>query len=608
MANGTQDSLKEVTDPSVLNQLNTEVTDPNVLAQLEGKPQEPSLKDAFSPMMNLWTKGVSQMKSNPIAGAINLYHSILQAPSAAFGTADYFLQKTPDKVSPLVDVAKVASKGLSGLQGWAGGVVNDVQDFAEKKLDDALSEYGFPEESKTRIKNIALSAGANPTSITASIASMGLNSDQLKEVNEALSGVNKTYGQYAALPLLSKGLAETPKTIGAVARTVIPESAPLRLVSSAYRQPFVKSKGIKGFEEPAKIALNKELPPNHTSLDEVTDVRSKLAEIRNRTVTQRAGEGASVNYNRQLRLIQDLRKQAKGSLLEKETSAALDEAEERVSNRLKEYPNGKVPLDVADQDHFVMQDLVNNKYGEIGTVKQEVYKSLARNLLESLIEQEPSLKALGREQGQMKVMQRTLEKTVATLDASEIGPKGWLVRLAMRGAAGAAVGGIAGGSYGIGLELGAAEAVAELLIRDPQVKFHLGVLLDRVRKMGLKPTKTVNDFKPTMGGTGAQPQRPTGGSEVPPRPQLGAPPSSTATQEAQFEDIKPEQIGTTSNLPVKVEKYKLQGQNKGINGEVHSNEYIITDPNSPAYNANFTVKPGESVEAKYKQTEERFKK
>ena len=467
-------------------------------------------KDIFYAPSALFEKGLKQIGSNPVAAAINM--------------ANGFAQFLPSMISALskqgesVPVVGGPIKSLNDLAGKVFGGASDLENMGEHTVDSFMNYIGLGNEEQ-RNDMVALFAKTSPDKIMEIADALhGLNQFGAQAVaGSAVGKVASTMGKGAVEAYNKAGqpkidpITQTPikgsegtegrqigaavkgavtaiprNVIGSVARQLNAWETARRFASSAYKQPFFRSKGISQFSNVTENIMNEGAPaPTRSNLSDVTDKIAKISDAYQRAASSSAQHGEYVDYNRVLKDMRILQKQMEGHPKYKEVAEAFNDIRERMIGRLKQYPNGKVPIDAASIDKSAYQDLVGEAYGKNANTLAEAHKWIAWDLRKMITEKVPQLAQLGEREGGLIEVQDAMESALARIEKSEIIPRGWLLRIAMRGLAGYGAASAIGMSADFGAELGTAEAVAEITLKNPTVKMAIARVLDKASKAGV---------------------------------------------------------------------------------------------------------------------------
>src|ERR1043166_3481797 len=565
--NNGNGKLVAVTDSSLIKQLDTPVTDPSVLAQLQGDKdpekvrqenlaaadanREPQIEDILAAPGNLFNKGLSMLTTNPIAAAIHMAHGILQLPGAAIGGA---MKGYEQAIEAATGKAKYKpSDAISGLFGLA----TKLEQGGEQTLDKVL-----PPEVQNNLLAFALKT----------------TPDKVHEVADALSQFNQTAAQYVFPEAVKAGVKAVPNVVGSIARATLPE--PERLASAAYKPSVAGTKDYSVSERPLRAAIDENIRPgNKADFESLRADIAKASDTFQRVTTQGAGEGVTIDFNELGSLIDKWKKESEGHLESAKIGKALDEVKERWMNQARKYPNGEVPLDVANNLKSQAYQTIGDAYDEMADFKKEADKKLANEIVNATAEYDPSLKALGLKQRDWIELEELANKRIKQLRNQKLIPDGFLARRVIYGLPAAAGGYLVGGARGAAIA-GASQAAFELILDSPKIQFKLARMIDKARKLGLDP-KPLDQLQPSKIAAiseGFYKEPPSenggdGGSGGAPNPR-GLPPSSPDV--ATFEDLYQENLrkrtgaepDATKQLPAAQKQLPASGGTQAPNPKI----------------------------------------
>ena len=520
-----------VADTALLRQLDTEVSDSTLLRQLnadtpitEQAKTDPTLGERLKNIIEspgkMMNQGLEKIKSgNPIAGMIDIIHGAIMMPSPLFGV--------PLELGKEIPVIGPAAAKLAEIPGEVGAAAEQQQENLGQSLGAVMDKIGIhPANFYVMLKNLA-----------------NLTPEQFQDVTKSLHNLNSSLEQVEAYGLTPSALKLAGKTAGAIASAGPLENLPMRLESASLRQPRTAGETLEAFQRPARTAIEENIQTSYKGLAKVGQLLDDVDNAYKSGLTKLSQQGKFVNYRRPLALIRQLRKQYAGAPLEKEITSLLDEAQGRFKGRLKQYPDGKVPVDVAYSDYTQFRDLVRGKFDQVAPFKQEMYKYVARSIIDGIRANDPELAKVGMKERDLLDLEGALQRRLETMDKQRLIPTGWLWRILFRTTAFGATGGFLYGKAGAETAgaLAAGEAGIELALDDPRVQHTLAVAIDRLQKMGGQP-------KPITGAAVNQ------GMNTPPTaggaPTGGTPPAVPPTRPA-----LPDATGT-SIVPTKVERFQ----------------------------------------------------
>lgn len=397
--------------------------------------------------LNAWKQPFQQgyelsKQGNPIAGGLRFAQGALQLPFAP-------IQAAAEGYRAIPGVGKYLAAPFD-LAAAIPGAIGSAVSGGEKLLNNVL---GSPEAQNAAISGM-----------------LGIRPEAVAQTANALSDVNKTTAAYAFTPSVAKGIANVPGTVGGGFQRL-----GKKLETKAITPPFSAKKGLETFDRPVETALKGNYGPSRRGLSKLENDLNTLGVESQRISRESADKGTTIDIVTVNQSLTDvLNKADRSSAFYKETVEAVKDVRERLGRVAAKYPEGKVPIDVANELKSSFQNLAHGKYDQAlppSQVHIDLYKKTANALLRKIVQEEPSLRRIGLKQRDLIELKPVLERKLVGGEKSQYVNYRNLHELAAAGAIGAATGQPI---------LGAAAFGAEQALTNPRSLHGLAVAADRL--------------------------------------------------------------------------------------------------------------------------------
>jgi len=400
---------------------------------------------------NLISGGVSKMGSNPVSGAIDI----------GVGGASLIPAMGLDAIGNIPVVGQFAKRGIEGIGSTASNVFWDIP---KKAIGQLGGSYGISD------KTFGLD---NP-------------SQNVKDINESANRLGQMVAPMVASPLVGRGagvLKEGAKDIGVVAGSSM-QKLGKNFEKKAITTPFEAKQGLEVFDREINSALEGNYAPTRSGIQKLQKDLSKLNDQSKAISERSAKQGNTIDFKETKKLLdEEIAKADQSSAYYDETVTAVKDASDRLNRIAEKYPDGQVPINIANELKSSFQNLANGKYDQSLAPSQthiDMYKKVGRKLLDQIVQQEPALRKIGLQQRNLIELEPVLGRKIASQEKNPI--INWQNLRKMGVATG--VGAVTGNPF-----LGAITFGAEQALSNPTMLHYQGVALDRLGTK-LNPLKT----------------------------------------------------------------------------------------------------------------------
>lgn len=384
------------------------------------------------------TQGIEQAKQgNVVAGGLNIANQAVNEAFRPIAIANQYLRQVPIIGKPLSNIAMAVPEAISG--GY---------DLAK--------------------------SGLNATGIPNALNSLMPVSDKTgSEISQAGDVMNKNIAMFTMPQVAGKVVPNMMKAAGEGMQKL-----GQKFEAKAIVPPFNPKKGLEIFDRETNTALQGNYAPTRAGIQKLQNDLGVLNRKSQAISERSAQQGNTIDFKETNKMLDnEIANADKSSAFYDETVAAVNDAKARLNRIGDKYPDGQVPINIANKLKSSFQDLANGKYDQSLTPSQvniDMYKKTGGKLLDQIIQQEPALRQIGLQQRNLIELQPVLGRKIAAQDKT--GVVNWqnLRKLGVASAAGLATGEPL---------IGVATFAAEQALSKPGLLHQEAVGLDRLGKM-----------------------------------------------------------------------------------------------------------------------------
>jgi hypothetical protein len=403
--------------------------------------------------------GAPRAPRNPLAAGANIVNQAAQEALRPFAVADQFLRTNETINPPAFPAGRAASNILGAIPRAIAGEGNYIPGVGTIPSLWDMGKAGFnailPEAPQTR---------------------------ETEEISRAFDVMGRNVAMVAA-PQVGAKVKRTFRPfvadkIGRVSRLA---------ETKAITPPFDKKKGLETFDRPVKTATEGNYAPSRKGIEKLQNEK-KILRNQSKSISQRsAKQGNTIDFKETNKIFEEeLAKADKSSAFYEETKAAVADAKSRLDRIANKYPDGQVPIDVANELKSSFQDLATGKYDQAVAPSQihiDMYKKTGHQLLSQIVQQEPALRKIGLKERDLIELEPILGRKIATQENAQVINWQNLRKLGLAGAVGAATNPAAGVAMFLG----------EGAVTNPKALHVQAVALDRLKtSIYNKPYKEIN--------------------------------------------------------------------------------------------------------------------